>query len=376
MSLVYFGVKMNLRYNQVKERLKKEFLSGKSQEGQQLPAEPVLSLRYGVSRVTLRRAIEELCADGCLKKIHGKGTFILGHQKKREFRKIWKIILSNHPLFSQLILTIENFAHQHDFEIVFANNETADLENHIKRGVENQIAGYFLMPHFAGSLKSEDNQKAIKTLMELRLKKVPFILINRNLRKYKFDVVESDGYFGGFLATQHLIEHGYKRIAYLSSSFHPQHYSRLLGYQDALKKSNMNEFIVKDIIHGKNIHNDARELISGEKPRAIVALNDWIASEVFIAAEDLGVKIPEELAVVGYDDMKEPLYSRLSLTTIDMNLFQVAEQAAELLFRRTNGDWTDFPRKIKVRPALIVRQSCGCKISKAMSEERFPKSCV
>lgn len=350
-------------YGRIKENLREKFLNGKKQMGEQLPTEPFLCKAYSVSRITLRRAVSELCAEGLLEKIAGKGTFVTARKsERRNPKKAIKIILPDNQLFRQILVSAEEFAHRKGYDVIFANIDTADLQDHTERGEENGVSGYILMPSFFGSLKSAANQKTIKALSNLRAKKVPFVLINWVLKKFKFDSVGTDNRLGGFLATQHLIEHGRKNIAYLSFPLNQEDRLRIIGYQEALKKLSKGKIIIKEIRKWEENYGylEAKELLLQEKPEGIFAFDDMAAAQIFWAARELGLKIPEELALVGCDDCAFSILP-IGLTSINQNLPRIAILATKLLLRRADGDWSDFPENMVVKPSLVIRQSCGCR---------------
>ncbi|MFH0796722.1 MAG: GntR family transcriptional regulator [Candidatus Omnitrophota bacterium] len=352
-------------YDQVKSTLLNRIAIHKWQDGEQIPAEPVLCQNLGVSRVTLRRAIDELCAKGLLKKLHGKGTFVSsGVDIKRTDSKIWKAILLDDSIYHQVLSGMEDFAHKHDYAIIFANGKPTRLETQIKRGKENNVAGYLIRPSLTGDLKNTANRDVIAHLSELRNKKIPLVLINRILKRYKFDAVGTDNSLGGFLATKHLVGHGFNKIAYLSLPSHYEDRFRLQGYQVAMKAAKKVQIIKKiDYTEKRLGYKAARELLRDKKPQAVFAFNDQMATQVFWAARELGLTIPEDIAVVGYDDQNAIFTPSIGLTSINQSLFKIGYMASELLLKRIKGDWSDFPIRIRVKPTLVIRESCGCRDS-------------
>lgn len=140
----------------------------------------------------------------------------------------------------------------------------------------------------------------------------------------------------------------------------------MAGYQDALREWKINKVIVEDIKtpEGDGIYKQVKQLILRERPEAIFAFNDRTAVQTLWVANELSIKVPEELAVVGYDNLSEPYSPSVALTSIEQNSWRVARLASKLLLRRLQGDWSDFPQKIMVKPTLVIRQSCGCKAGK------------
>lgn len=139
------------------------------------------------------------------------------------------------------------------------------------------------------------------------------------------------------MATQHLIDFGHTRIAFLSESletpFHPSTKFRYQGYRQALEENNI-PFRPEYLISGKRgkykAKKMAKKLLSmAEPPTAIFAGNDTLAIGVLEKAKDMGIKIPKELSVIGFDGIRDAKYT--NLTTIDQHLYQSGEEGVHML---------------------------------------------
>lgn len=355
-------------YDRVKTSLKEGVLNGKISIGEQLSPEPVLCRHHGVSRITLRRAITELCSEGLLKKIHGKGTFVVTNQSKLTTGRIWKIIISSKNLYNPksifsypIFHSISNFARQYGYETIFTEVTTSGWESQLKQDTKNGVAAFCFM--LEDSSNSTAFLKINRFISEIKSRKIPVVIMQRVPKNKKVDAVWTDNYYGGFMATQHLLEHGFKKIAYLSSPSNPYNFLRLSGYRDALKKRKIRNVIIKEIKNYKGDnwgYQEVKELIQKEKPEAVFAFHDRTAVQVLWTANSLGIKVPEELAVVGYDDLNDFYGPPIGLTSVNQNFSQVAKLTAELLLKRLKRNWEYFPEKIEVKPNLVIRRSCGC----------------
>lgn len=184
------------------------------------------------------------------------------------------------------------------------------------------------------------------------------------------DYINVDRVSGSYLAVKHLLELGHKRIAiavrkseeYLSQQ-------RLLGYKKALDEFNisMDESL---IIQMKEI--DGKEHTMGYKygksfiesksdATAVYAYSDHVAFGFMKAAKELGIKIPQELAVVGFDNNELSPYAPVPLTTVAQPIEEMAEAAINRLFKRINKT-QDLPQQIiTIKPKLIIRESSNNK---------------
>jgi LacI family transcriptional regulator len=198
---------------------------------------------------------------------------------------------------------------------------------------------------------------------------VPIVAI-AGTRKEGITAVDIDSYAGARLATEHLLGLGHRRIAYLSAGVNLSCYEpRLAGYSDALKEVGIEvdvDLIKLSCFSESLSYEDTRVLLAlPEPPTAIFAGNDLSARGVFEAARALGISIPHQLSLVGFDDV--PMARDLSpaLTTVRQPLHAIGETAATLLIEQITQP--DSNRKSKLEllmPELIVRESTApCPIS-------------
>jgi DNA-binding LacI/PurR family transcriptional regulator len=170
---------------------------------------------------------------------------------------------------------------------------------------------------------------------------------------------------GGRIATQHLIELGHRKIAYLSdylsTPFHPSMRLRYQGYREALAKENI-PFDPKYHIEGErgriNARVMAKELLSmDDPPTGIFAASDTQAIGIIDAAHELGIRIPEDLSVVGFDDIRDAAY--VDLTTIDQHLVRSGIDGAKMLLDLLAEPNPKTKRKHTISVDLVVRGTTG-----------------
>lgn len=187
----------------------------------------------------------------------------------------------------------------------------------------------------------------------------PIIAVDPHLVSPNYPSVQGTNYQGGLQAMEHLLQLGHRRIGYINGR--PEIASsgrRLKGYQDALKSAGIpfdEDLCVSGDYSTATGRERALQLLSlGEPPTAIFAANDQSAIGVFQAAEERGVRIPEDLSVIGFDNITEAQY--LGLTTIDQNLAEMGYVAVNMLINLIN----DKPLEThvhKMPTRLVVRNS-------------------
>lgn len=200
---------------------------------------------------------------------------------------------------------------------------------------------------------------------------IPVTLIGRDFRHPHADLVAADNLKGGYEATRYLIDAGHKRIGFIGVSLtQGLHLRRFQGYLEALKDS---ELRVADelIVGGRDIpeqmpgysteemgYDGMMKLLELEdRPTAVFARNDFTALGALNAIKRAGLRIPEDIAVVGYDDIPLAAHTSPALTTVRQPTREQGRAAAEFLLRRIEGD-REQPRIEKSFDCkLIVRES-------------------
>lgn len=262
-----------------------------------------------------------------------------------------------HYFFSAIINGIEEIAYKNDYSVmVFQSNESYKREVINTQAVlTNRVDGVLV------SFSKETND--FSHFQKLIENEIPIVFFDRVIDSLPADQVVADDYQGAFLAVNHLIEKGCKRIAHFAA---PQNLqigkSRLSGYHDALLKHNIpfdhNLVFLADTydVAKKTAHDILRK---PNPPDGFFAVNDMSAIAIIKAAKELGKKIPEEVKVVGFENSKSAALSEPELTTVDQFGFDLGREACLMLLKRLkekNQDSFTPTRKI-IKTKLVVRSS-------------------
>lgn len=207
-----------------------------------------------------------------------------------------------------------------------------------------------------------DEDSVINKLIEEKYK---IALIDRDLRLYKdckCIIVNSDNFNGAYNATKYLIELNHKKIAHITGDMNKfSSIERLRGYKKALEDFNIDvndNMIVNSKFIEKCGYESTKKLFSRKiKPTAIFASNDKIAIGALNAIEELGLKVPEDISIIGFDDIEESKYLNPPLSTVKMELTEMAEIATNTLIRSIEND-IYISAYYDVPVSLEIRQSC------------------
>lgn len=172
-----------------------------------------------------------------------------------------------------------------------------------------------------------------------------------------------DNEYGSWLATKHLLEHGHEKVLMMSIQSIAE--SRIAGWKRAHIEQGKEVSINLDTIILRELDGDVKKtiaLLKKMKVTAIHATNDYIAAKLIAALFENGIRVPEDIAVVGYDGNSFCQFSRIPLTTIVQQVRPQAEIGAELLLKRIEAkEYMTEPANVLIKPLLFQGASCGCK---------------
>jgi len=195
----------------------------------------------------------------------------------------------------------------------------------------------------------------------------PIVLANRRLETAKGDLVGLDNAYGAILLTNHLIHLGYSRIAMVkglpTASTSVDRYS---GYQEAMRNKGLDidpEWDFSGPFTEKTGYEAVNKLMNlKNRPEAIFCCDDDIAMGCLRGLAELGLRVPEDIAVVGFDDAHISSHPCIQLTTISQDVEQMGRLSAELLVRRIENKDAE-PQRVVLEPHLMIRRSCGYQLS-------------
>lgn len=257
--------------------------------------------------------------------------------------------------YAAVVEGIEEIADKHGYQVlVSSSNEDFEKEKKYVNGYLNSRADGVILS-LARSTESYDH---IQRLQDLD---VPTVLFDRTTKNLKIPRVVSDDAQAATKAVKHLIDGGARKIAMLSG---PNHLligrNRQRGYKKALADAGI-PFEPELLIHSEfsvdNATNNAKLLLKNKEVDAIFCINDDLAIGAIYAAKELGLKVPEDVAVVGFYNSKRSRYMQPSISTVDMNPHEVGALSAGLLFEEILSGVVDNDKEIIVPSSLIIRES-------------------
>jgi GntR family transcriptional regulator of arabinose operon len=362
-----------VRYLKIVDFYREQILGGKLSTGTRLPTEFEIAEDYKLSRGTVRQALNFLVEEGLVERVQGRGTFVCQSPLIQTFqpvpspeRRIGLILNQmSDQLNMDILIGVEQAVKSKDYQLSFAYNEenSHQLEIIIERLRADKAAGLIIFPV---SNVTHDN-----LLSQLQVEKVPFVLVDRYIADLDNDYVVANNRTGAYRATEHLLFLGYVRLGFaygypdalLTTSVR----DRFEGYLQALNDYEVpfdESLLLVDKEQTGPVSSRVYEelLLRKERPDALFVVNDWEALKILQAAQRCGIRIPEDLALVGFDDLPFAGHLNPSLTTIAQPRTELGVQAANLLLSRIEGKYNGPSRHIELPTNLVVRESCGARL--------------
>ena len=257
------------------------------------------------------------------------------------------------PLFQSIVRGVEDSAYAHRMNVILCN--TDDIPDKQKAYLRVMQA-----EHAAGLIVVPTQSKDGSVLAPVREAGIPMVFLDRDVDNFEADTVKVDNERGAFAAVQHFIRLGYRRIAIIAGtqSLTPGH-ERLRGALNALAAARLEGQIRIGNFRIDSGYQLALELMQAEQPpEAIFVCNNLMTLGALRALHELGVSIPDEVALIGFDDMPWAGDLNPPLTAVAQPGYELGQQAVELLLNRLAQPEAPY-RTVIMQPRLIVRQSCG-----------------
>ena len=354
------------KYLQLKEIIKQYFKNKHYEAGQKILSETELIAQFHVSRNTVRQTLAELENEGFIYKKHGSGSFFSGKtQEDRQHSYLIGVItpISSY-IYPQIIQGIDDVAHRKRYNIVLGNSRETGGEKELtclERILEKNVEGLLVEP--AGGSQNLQESKTFRILKELT---IPVVFMDWAIDDPEVSYVSLDDVEGGFKATSYLAEAGHRRIACVYPNDHTPGLQRYKGYRKALEayKLEYDSRLAKPGIilkwnETEYICRLVKELIDlgGNRPSAVFFFNDNAALRGCVAIREAGLKIPEDLSIIGFDDSTLAALADVPLTSVIHPKYQIGRWAAEILFEDIEYQGRKTPKQMMINPTIAVRDS-------------------
>lgn len=259
------------------------------------------------------------------------------------------------PFWTTVARGVEDTANQNGYHVIVGNTDESPTkqDEYLLFLLKKQIDGFLLVPA----------QSVSRSLDMLRKRRVPLVVMDRRVPYDDVDIVRGDSIGGAYALTRHLLELGHERIAIITG---PQHVStavdREAGYRRALEESGLGSaaHVYWGEYNQQTGYDMTRQAVERQpRPTAIFAANNFIAIGAVHALREVGLRVPEDVSVVAFDDFPLAITIDPFFTVASQPAYEMGQQATELLLSRLAGTAPEGFQDIVLPIEIIVRQSSG-----------------
>jgi LacI family transcriptional regulator len=332
-------------------------------DDQQLLGTRELAEKFGVSEMTVRRDLQELSQDGLLRRYHGGASPTRqpkGASSALQNRNQIGIILASmtgkytDPFFNAMLEGVDRKLQELDYRLAYINTRaevsTAEQARELLRS--NPVDGVILV----GPPLGEESLEYLKANVRVLVQTTESIGTD-------LDTITFDGYYGMHQIVDHLVQHGRRRLGYITGLYDTRYH----GFIDRIKAHGLpaDDELAILVPFGVDGWTPQLGLIGTEKlmhlakrPDAIVCASDRIAIGAIQWLHQHNFRVPEDIAVTGFDNITESAFTAPSLTTVHVHKQLMGELAAERAIKRIQNEH-EVPLLIQTPTHLVIRQSSG-----------------
>lgn len=340
------------KWQSLKNELHKRIKTGIYSPGEVIPSENSIAMNVGLSRSTVRQAFDELEKEGLIKRIRGKGTFVsraslasaskvISHQARLE---VYSLIIPEvrRDLYPLLINGFDRGAalYNHQVMICTTDNDMNKQSDVILQIIDKGMSGVALVP-----LMNEVTP--IYHIRNLHANGVPVVLCHRKIPGFSVPFVGWDYNRAGEMAAEYFVSNHHKKVAYLGNVKYLITEKQLEGFRGVLENSGI-PLPSSNVFFGPREKSESirdeiklgmlRELLTrSDRVTALFCSDDTEAERAYWAAHELGIRVPQELSIVGFGDIHRDGVIRRKLSAVVVDETKLGHMAAQLLSEMNGG---------------------------------------
>ena len=348
-------------YRQVENYLRDQISSGALRSGDMLPSVKDLCDQFGgINHLTVRQAIKSLVEENLVRSVQGRGSFVT-EQKARDQRIALVLPHLEDTLFIRIAKGAQDYLENEGVRTIILDSRGSEHTeaDHIGNLKNLPLQGALIFPIARSDIAEE--------IFKLKLQNFCFVLVDRYFEEITASCVVVDNYDGGYQSAKYLAQKGRRCIGWIGELRSAPARLRLQGFKDALNDAGIAcpSALVQDVEVEPNAPmsyhqalgvtvKSAVDVLLEEQPAldAIVCCDDFSALLALERLQEAGKRVPNDIAVTGFDDIPEAATSRPALTTVHQPMIDMGREAAQLLVRQMKNP--TLPPEKKILPVELV----------------------
>ena len=352
------------KHERIRQTLTNAIATGQYEPGQRLPSESELVKTFGASRPTVNRALRELQLSGIIERRAGSGSYVRADAAARGY--LFGLLipeLGRTEIFEPICRGMADAQHGSHHALLWGSSlaEAANVEEQASQAcrqlVAKKVAGVFFAPLELTPEKDAINRRIAEVFDRAG---VPIVLLDRDLVPYpersQYDLVGIDNRRAGYAITSHLLGRGCRRIAFVGRPRSaPTVDARVSGYREALTGAGLEPHVFRIDPEDRA---EVKRVLDDDRPDGFVCANDFTAAQLMKTLDALGISVPADVRMGGFDDVKYASLLSVPLTTIHQPCADIGAVAIGAMLDRLRSPSMP-PRDILLNFHLVERSSCG-----------------
>lgn len=264
------------------------------------------------------------------------------------------VTTSEAPYFAEIIHAVEERCYRQGYSLFLCNtqNDPDKIKNHLEMLAKKRVDGVLVMC-------AEYTQDSLDLLANFT--DIPMVVMDWGPSNQNSDIIQDNSFAGGYMATKYLIDNGHTSIGIISGELiKTTAKTRYAGFVKAMEEANLNinpNWIMEGFFEPEDGYECMNKILQQEElPTAVFCCNDVMALGAISAIGEKGLKVPDDISIIGYDNIHASRFYSPPLTTIHQSKSRLGAQAVNLLFQRI-GDKSGQHQVIEIHPELVVRSS-------------------
>lgn len=265
------------------------------------------------------------------------------------------ITTSEAPYFAEIVSAVEEHCYRQGYSLFLCNthNEAEKIQNHLDMLIQKRVDGILVMC-------SEYSENSLALFNGTN---VPMVVMDWGPNDNKSDRILDHSFEGGYMATRHLIENGHRDIAIITGNlFKTISKTRFEGFVKAMTEEGLlirDGWIAENDFEPEAGYESMNNILKQDRlPTAVICSCDTVALGAISAITEKGLSVPQDISVIGYDNIHNSRFYAPPLTTIHQSKTRFGQMAIDLLLERITGaDKQHEPKVLEFYPELVIRQS-------------------
>ncbi|CDF98971.1 Putative HTH-type transcriptional repressor PurR [Avibacterium paragallinarum JF4211] len=264
------------------------------------------------------------------------------------------VTTSEAPYFAEIIHSVEEHCYRQGYSLFLCNtqNNPEKIKNHLEMLAKKRVDGILVMC-------AEYIQDSLDLLENFT--DIPMVVMDWGPHSKNTDLIQDNSFIGGYLATKYLIDNGHKKIGIIAGELiKTTARTRYEGFVTAMKEANLEInplWVMEGFFEPEDGYECMNRILTQDNlPTAVFCCNDVMALGAISAIGEKGLKVPDDISIIGYDNIHSSRFYSPPLTTIHQSKSRLGAQAVNLLFQRIS-DKSGKYEVIEIHPELVIRKS-------------------